>query len=71
MNKKKISTFWDTGTFKYVISKGYLEKLKGNIKIQPFRGIQILSASGNKIEPIGQVTFKVQFGTLKLSHIFI
>ena len=65
------ATQWETGNSKSAISKSYSEKLNIADKIQPCRGVQLLSANGKPIEPIWQVKLDITQGKLKLNHPFI
>ena len=71
VNKRKISTLWDTKVSKSVTSKRHLDKLYYTDKICPCTGIRASSASGNKMSPIGEIKLKVNVEKLKLALKFI
>ena len=64
INKKKVSTLWDMGASKFFIKKSCVEKLLITDKIQPCIVVQISSASGSKLQPIGQVKIDISPGML-------
>ena len=66
IHKKKISTLWDAGTIKSVISRACFKKLGNPEKLHACTSIRLLSASGNKLESLDKVTLEIKLNTFQV-----
>ena len=71
IHNRKISTLWDTGASKSVISEKCLQEIHCTDKIHPCTGIRLSFASGNNISPIGILTLSIGLGSHKFKQNFI
>ena len=71
LTTKKLSTFWDTGFSKSIISRACLKKLGNREELQPCTDIQLLFVSGNKLEPIAYITLDIKLGIPQVKHAFV
>ena len=58
------------GHYQTNTKQSFLKKLGYSI-LQPCTGIGLVSASGNKIEPIGKKALNLKWGNLQMKHIYI
>ena len=63
IHNRNISTLWDTGATKSVISEKCLQKIHCTDKVHPSTGIRLFFTSGSNISPIGILRLSIDLGT--------